>query len=134
MHHTDVGSTSVLQVFIHMRHKLSVRHRKCRSVDELATFYIFRLVSNDFHILLKYMHNSVRLGPVCVGKSYPTFHNLYDKNIPKCHSHHSYVDRSNLYCKTNYMKIPTRNGDAYFNKTKQNKTRCFILCQYLLNV
>ena len=47
-----------------------------RSVDELATSYIFRWVSNVFHILLKYKHNNVWLGPSCVGKTSPTFQNI----------------------------------------------------------
>ena len=41
-----------------------------RNVDELATFNIFRWVSNVFHILLNYMYNNVWFGPICVEKWY----------------------------------------------------------------
>ena len=128
MHHTDVGSTSLLQVFIHMRHKLPVRHRKCRSVDELSTFYIFRWVSNDFHILLKYMHNSVMFGPVFVGKGYPTFHNLwYDKICPKCNAILTIVM---LIVKIYVAKQITWKCLPVMVMF----TCCFIFCQCLLNV
>ena len=40
-----------------------------RSIDELATFYIFRWVNNVFHILLKMLHIIVWFGPNCLGKS-----------------------------------------------------------------
>ena len=47
-----------------------------RSVDELATFYIFRWVNNVFHILLKIWHIIVWLGSNCLGESIPIVQNL----------------------------------------------------------
>ena len=63
-----------------------------RSVDELATFYIFRWVSNVFHILLQNCHIIVWFGTNCLGKSTTSFR-IYDmiKNIPKCLSHHAFI-------------------------------------------
>ena len=64
-----------------------------RSVDELATFYIFRWVNNVFHILLFFLYIIVWFGPNCLGKNTPSFR-IYDmikKIMPKCLSHHAFI-------------------------------------------
>ena len=60
----------------------------CRSVDELTTF----CVNKVFHILLKIWHNIVWFGPICLGKSTPSFR-IYDmiKHMPKYLSHHAFI-------------------------------------------